>query len=1088
MAIHLPSLDIVKRICAAFERESVRSLDVVGPWGSAKSVIALQTALSRRCSLVFVTSGRIEAENAFEDLCTFAGEDRCGLLPAWEVLPTDIMSPADDIVAERMNTLKRLTTAFERGEAMYVVVPVDSLLQYVVDKERLQKQITNLAVGEERDLEELVARLIQMGYERELMVENRGEISVRGGILDVFPISSELPYRIEFFGDEIESIRRFEPESQRSIASVDAVQILPRSEKGLISRHAELPGGLAPFTAYFPENTLVVVDEPLAVVQEAFALQRQFGDSPFFMKWDDAATHLACFTRMAVAQITHDKPQDVRRLADTFYAISGWTGNIAGFWKQLQTWDLSDFSVVLLCNNTGERKRLLELLEEQGYRPGEQRFDLRIEIGRLAAGFTSPSDRLAVLSEREIFGRHYVRRARRRFEAGMSISTFSELRAGDYVVHSVHGIGRYTGLRRFSGKSGDFLAIQYSGGDMLYVPVTSIDMVQKYIGGEGSVPKVDRLGGVTWARTKKRVKKAIRDMTEELVKLYAARQAQQGHAFSPDTPWQREFEDSFEYDETPDQARAIDEVKADMESPRITDRLVCGDVGYGKTEVALRAAFKAVMDAQQVALLVPTTILAQQHYTTFSERLADYPVKVEMLSRFRDPKEQRQIVEWLNSGEVDIVIGTHRLISKDVHFKKLGLVIIDEEHRFGVAQKEKLKQLRTHVEVLTLTATPIPRTLHLSLSGIRDMSVINTAPNDRLPIHTSIEAYDDALTQEAILRELRREGQTFYLHNRVQTILSVAERIRKLVPSARLGVAHGQMPERQLEKVMSAFIRKEIDVLVCTSIIGSGLDIPNANTIIIDRADRFGLADLYQLRGRVGRYKHRAFAYLLVPGDRVPTEDAQKRLKALEEFSSLGSGFRIAMRDLEIRGCGNILGAQQHGHILAVGYETYMQMVQEAVAEIKGEPLGRRTLPPCDVAVDAYIPEEYVPSEAQKMTLYKRIAGILHAEEARELADELTDRFGKPPAPVRRLLDVMRVLALGADAGAKAIVCGKGNLRVDFEASHRLGKKARGILAETFGRRIAFAWQDHPAITFTLNPDDDPIHAAERLLTAIADT
>jgi transcription-repair coupling factor (superfamily II helicase) len=1087
MTVELSRLDIVTRIRAAFEREGVRSLDVIGPWGSAKPVIAFQTASSLRCSLIFVTSGRIEAENAFEDLCTFAGDEYCALLPAWEVLPTDIMAPADDIVAERMNTLKRLTTAFQRGDAMYVVTPVDSLLQYVVDKERLQKQTLNLAVGEEHDLEDLTNKLIQLGYERELMVENRGEISVRGGILDVFPISSELPYRIEFFGDEIESIRRFEPESQRSVANVDSVQILPRSEKGLISRHAGLPGGLVPFTAYFPENTFVVVDEPLAVVQEAFALQRQFGDSPYFMKWDDAATHLACFRRMALAQISHDKPQDVRRVSDAFHAISGWTGNIASFWKQLQTWDLEGFSVVLLCNNTGERKRLLELLEEQGYRLGEQRFDLRVEIGRLTAGFASPSDRLAVLSEREIFGRHYVRRARRRFEAGMSISTFSELRAGDYVVHAVHGIGRYTGLRRFAGKSGDFLAIQYAGGDMLYVPVTSIDMVQKYIAGEGSVPRTDRLGGVTWARTKKRVKKAIRDMTEELVKLYAARQSQEGHAFAPDTPWQREFEDSFEYDETPDQARAIDEVKLDMESPKIMDRLICGDVGYGKTEVALRAAFKTVMDARQAALLVPTTILAQQHFTTFSERLADYPVKVEMLSRFRDSKEQKQIVELLKSGEVDIIIGTHRLISKDIQFKNLGLVIIDEEHRFGVAQKEKLKQLRTHVDVLILTATPIPRTLHLSLSGIRDMSVINTAPNDRLPIHTSIEAYDDALIQEAILRELRREGQIFYLHNRVQTILSVAERIRKLVPSVRMGVAHGQMHERQLEKVMTAFIRKEIDLLVCTSIIGSGLDIPNANTIIIDRADRFGLADLYQLRGRVGRYKHRAFAYLLVPGDRVPTEDAQKRLKALEEFSSLGSGFRIAMRDLEIRGCGNILGSQQHGHILAVGYQTYMQMVQDAVAEIRGEPVARRTLPPCDVAVDAYIPEEYVPSEAQKMTLYKRIAGLLHTEEARELADELADRFGKPPAPLRRLLDVMRVRALGADVGAKAIVGGKGVVRIDFESSHRIGKKARGILAETFGRRVSFAWQDHPALTFTLNPGDDPVQAAERLLTVIAD-
>jgi transcription-repair coupling factor (superfamily II helicase) len=655
------------------------------------------------------------------------------------------------------------------------------------------------------------------------------------------------------------------------------------------------------------------------------------------------------------------------------------------------------------------------------------------------------------------------------------------------VVHDIHGIGRFTGLRRFAGKSGDFLAVQYAGGDMLYVPVTSIDMIQKYMAGEGATPKVDRLGGATWARTKRRVKKAVRDMTEELVKLYALRQAQEGHAFSPDAPWHYEFEDAFEYDETPDQARSIDEVKADMESPKVMDRLICGDVGYGKTEVALRTAFKAVMDARQVAVLVPTTVLAQQHFTTFSERLADYPVRVEMLSRFQTPKEQKATVERLKSGEVDIVIGTHRLLSKDVEFKSLGLLVIDEEHRFGVAQKEKLKKLRTHVDVLTLPATPIPRTLHLSLSGIRDMSIINTAPNDRLPIHTCIETYDDGLIQEAILRELRRKGQVFYLHNRVQTILSVAEGVQRLAPTARVGVAHGQMPEAQLERMMAAFIRKEIDVLVCTSIIGSGLDIPNANTIIMERADRFGLADLYQLRGRVGRYKHRAFAYLLVPGDRVPTEGAQKRLKALEEFSSLGSGFRIAMRDLEIRGSGNILGAQQHGHIVAVGYETYMQMIQDAVAEIKGQPIVRRILPPFDVAVDAYIPGEYVPSEAQKMTLYKRIAGLLHVEDVREMQDELTDRFGKPPAPVRRLLEVMRVRAHGADVGATAIVAGKDAVTIAFESLHRIGRKVRSALTEQFGRRVTYSWQDHPAITFAPSAGEDPIQAAEALLTAIAE-
>jgi transcription-repair coupling factor (superfamily II helicase) len=1085
MPVDLPPLDIVRRIRDAFTRDAATAIDVVGPWGSAKDVIALQSAFALKRSLLLITAGRVEAENAHEDLCSFAGEEHCALFPAWEVLPSDAMAPSDDIVAERMNTLKRLTAAFEKGEPMYVVAPVDSLLQYVVDQGRLREQILDISVAEEYDLEELVERLVKMGYVRELMVENRGEISVRGGILDIFPISSELPHRIEFFGDEVESIRRFEPETQRSIGNVDSVQVLPRSEKNLISRHATLPGGLVPITAYFPKETLVVLDEPLSIAREAFALQGQYGDSSYFMRWDDATGHLACFTRMSLSQITHDKQPGAVRVEDAFNAISGWSGNISGFWKQLYEWNIAEFSVLLLCNNAGERRRLLELLEEQGYVLGRGSFDLRVEIGRLHSGFVAQTDRIAILSEKEIFGRHYVRRTRRRFEAGLNISSFDELRAGDYVVHTVHGIGRYSGLRRFSGKSGDFLAIQYSSGDMLYVPVTNIDMVQKFVGGEGAVPKVDRLGGATWARTKSRVKKAIRDMTEELVKLYAERETQKGYAFSQDTSWQHEFEDAFEYEETPDQARAIDEVKRDMESTKIMDRLICGDVGFGKTEVALRAAFKAVMDAKQVALLVPTTVLAQQHYTTFSERFADYPIRVEMLSRFRTPAEQRQTIERVNAGKVDVVIGTHRITSKDLQFKNLGLVIIDEEHRFGVAQKEKLKQLRTHVDVLTLTATPIPRTLNLSLTGIRDMSVINTAPNDRLPVHTSIEPYDDALIQEAVLREMRREGQVFYLHNRIQTIMSVADRVRKLVPGARIGVGHGQMLEHELEKVMSAFIRKEIDVLICTTIIGAGIDIPNANTIIIDRADRFGLADLYQLRGRVGRYKHRAFAYLLIPGDRVPTEDAQKRLKALEEFSSLGGGFRIAMRDLEIRGCGDILGSQQHGHILSVGYETYTQMIREAVLEIKGEPVARRTLPPCDIAVDAYIPEAYVPSEIQKMTIYKRIAGVLRVEDARDLSEELADRFGNPPAPVRRLLDVMRARALGADAGAKAISGGKDGIRIEFETSHQLGKKARGMLMETFGHRLSFEWRDAPALAFALNSGDDPIKTVEKILSTI---
>ena len=1086
MGLDLPELGVVRGIAEALSAKGAGPVEIVGPWGSSKTLVAAQAAAGLGAPLLYVTAGRVDAESAHDDLVTFAGEERSLLFPAWEVLPTDAMAPADDIVAERMNTLKQLAAALEQGEVRHVVAPVRALLQRVIPRQRLVGQTLTLAVGEEHDFEALLGKLIQMGYVRELMVEQRGEMSVRGGIFDVFPISSELPYRLEFFGDEIESIRRFEPETQRSIGQVESVQILPRSEKALLASEGDAAGSLAD---YVPGNTVVAFDEPNAIRDEAAAVEAQAGESRFLARWRDVLGGLAGLARLSLAQVAHGRARGATRLTASMGSITGWAGNTGGFWDQLQRWDAEGYTVQLLCNNTGERRRLLELLEEQGYDLTRDAFDLRVGLGRLRAGFVSRPDKLAVLSEREMFGRRYVRRVRRRFEAGTVITAFRDLKAGDYVVHVDHGIGRYVGLRRFSGKAGDFLAIQYAGGDTLYVPVTHIDLRQKYVAAEGAAPKVDKLGGATWRRKKARVKKAVRDMTAELVQLYAAREARDGYAFSTDTPWQAEFEDAFEYEETPDQARAIVDVKRDMEALKPMDRLICGDVGFGKTEVALRAAFKVVMDGKQVAVLVPTTVLAQQHFATFSERMADYPIRVEMLSRFRSPKEQQATVEQLKSGEVDIIIGTHRLISKDIAFKDLGLLVIDEEQRFGVAQKEKLRQLRTTVDILTMTATPIPRTLHFSLMGARDMSLINTAPHDRLPTHTCIETFDEGLIQEAVERELRRQGQVFFLHNRVQTILPVADFVQKLVPTARVAVAHGQMHERDLAEVMQAFVRKEIDVLVCTTIIGSGLDIPNANTIIVNRGHQFGLAELYQLRGRVGRYKHRAFAYLLIPGDRALSEEAQRRLKAIEEFSTLGSGFRLAMRDLEIRGCGNILGAQQSGHIATVGYDTYAQLIQEAVAELRGEPVKRRVLPPFEVAVDAFIPEEYVPSEAQKITLYKRIAGLSSVEDVREMHEELTDRFGRPPNPVRRLLDVMRVRARAAEVGVKRLAATKNAVVLEFGAGRHASRRARNALQEQFGSQLEFAWRDRPSITLRVPPDsaDSPIDAADRLLQAFGE-
>lgn len=1082
----LPTLRVVSQLAALTPKERARGLEIVGPWGSSKRLVAAQFAQAIGASLLYIAPGRLEAEAAAEDLGTFLGEDRVYLLPAWEVLPTDAMAPADDIVAERMFALNALLQAQADGKPVCAVVPVRSFLQRVPNRGRLQRDAVSMRVGEEHDLESIAERLVKLGYDRELMVEQRGQFSVRGGIFDVFPISGELPYRIEFFGDEIESIRRFEPETQRSVDSVQSLQVLPRSEKKLLAEQARESDALDTILEYLEGELVVAVDEPAAVRDEAARIVEQLGGSPFMASWDDVTAELReDATRLSLAQVAHAKTGNALRFTMPTSSMAAWSGNPEGFWGQLERWGIGGYTVQLYCNNAGERARLLELLRERGYDPGALTdFDLRLGIGRLRDGFSSEADRFAVLSEREMFGRKYVRRKRRRFEAGAAITQFSDVQPGDYIVHVEHGIGRYLGLRKFEGKSNEFMAIQYTGNDIVYVPVTHVDQIQKYVASGGAVPKMDRIGGSSWSKKKAKVKEAVRAMAEELVKLYATRELHPGHAFEADGHFQQEFEDGFEYDETPDQLRAAGEIKRDMELAKPMERLLCGDVGFGKTEVAIRAAFKAVMEKKQVAVLVPTTVLAEQHYLTFQERLADYPVKVEMLSRFRSPQEQRQIVHALRDGTIDIVIGTHRLTSGDIQFKDLGLVILDEEQRFGVKQKEKLKKLKTNVDVLSLTATPIPRTLHLSLSGVRDMSVINTAPNDRLPIHTCIEVYDENLVREAIRRELAREGQVFYLHNRVQTIDSVAARLKKLVPEARIAIAHGQMAEGELEDVMTAFVRDQYDVLVCTTIIGSGLDIPNANTIIIDRADMFGLGELYQIRGRVGRYKHRAFAYLLIPDDRAITPEAQKRLKALEEFSTLGSGFRIALRDLEIRGAGNLLGAQQSGHIETVGYETYQELIAEAVAELKGRPVDHRYLPPFEITTDASIPNSYIELESQKITLYKRITGVHTVAEVDDLQGELKDRFGDPPRPVRRLLDVMRARALGGEVGAVKLAATRDTLTLTFPIDHEFEPKQLNGLRAKYGDRLEVVRAKATALVLALN-GDDPVETAKAVVAGL---
>lgn len=1082
--MNLSEITCIKPIVKAIQNHPRAEIELAGGWGASKTLAALQTVQHLDRALLIIAPTRIDAEAIFDDLATFAGEEHCLMFPAWEVLPDDTMSPADDIVAERMNALERLNDVRDAKTPIYVVAPVRSFMQHVIARKQLRDNSMRITCGETAPMEDVIEKLIRLGYTREPMVEQRGEFSVRGGILDIFPISAELPFRIEYFDDDIESMRLFEPETQRSVTRVESMRVPPRSEKAGLNR-SQKERALETLASYLPGNTIVALDEPLAIAEQAARVASQCADSPFFMDWEKARTCLEHFPRLSLTQMPRRDTTAVARLTMHTSSVESYAGHPEAFWDQLRDWELEGCFVRIFCVNPGEQRRFLELLGEHGYRLDKDSSPVSVEVGRLRAGFASHTDKLVLISEREIFGRHYVRRKRRRFEAGAALTQYGDLRAGDFVVHELHGIGRYQGLRQFPGRSGDYLAVHYAGGDTIYVPATHLDQLQKYLGGDGAMPKIDKLGGASWARTKQKVKRAVREMTEELLKLYAVRENRDGYAFSADTPWQVEFEDAFEYEETPDQQRAINDVKRDMESLRPMDRLLCGDVGFGKTEVAIRAAFKAIMEKKQVALLAPTTVLVQQHYNTFRERFADYPIRVEVLNRFRSPKDIQETISRLKSGETDIVIGTHRLISKDVNFHDLGLVVIDEEQRFGVRHKERLKQMRTFVDVLTMSATPIPRTLHFSLVGIRDMSLINTAPNDRLPIHTCIEAWDKNVIREAIERELSRQGQIYFLHNRVQTIDRVVSFIHQLVPQARVGLGHGQMHKHELEEVMTAFVNQEIDVLVCTTIIASGIDIPNANTIIVDRADQFGLSQLYQIRGRVGRYKHRAFAYMLVPGDRALTEDAQLRLKALEDFSALGSGFRVAMRDLEIRGAGDLLGADQTGHIASVGYETYKDLIAEAVAEAQGKPLRRRNLPPFEIAAEAYIPDAYVQSAPQKITLYRRIAGATSIEEIEELKQELKDRFGPIPKPTQRLLQIMETRALAVEIRAVSIEAGAKSVMVRLETADALAPAAQSQLRSIYGNALQYAWSDKPAVTITPDKTDAPLSAAYRLVKTL---
>ena len=925
--------------------------------------------------------------------------------------------------AERAVICRRLAA----GEPVVVVVTPAALDAELAAPRDFATRTLRLAVGDSLDRELLLEALEHAGYERADTVVAVGQWSLRGGIVDVFSPSHASPARLEFLGDEIESIRLFDPTSQRSSAPLDELLALP-----LVTQGEAAPARL---TDYVPAAAPIVVDVPRV-------LDATREDAPASPPLRERLAGRQLVELSLVAGTSSAPagplPEAVELTLET-QAVPQFGGRFGELAGELGRWRGEGFRIRLVASDERQVEHLRQILREHELEvlpaatlDGDA--PLAIVVGDLSAGFSIAALGVMVLTEAEIFGARRRLLRRPKYQRGAALTAFTDLAIGDVVVHEDHGLGRYLGLKTMTvgDRDGDFLVLEYAEGSQLFLPVERLDLVSKYLGADAGVVRLDRLGGASWPRVKESVRAALRQMAEELLRLYAQRAVAEGHASSLDTPWQREFEAAFRFEETPDQLRAIEEVKRDMESRRPMDRLVAGDVGYGKTEVALRAAFKVVADGLQVALLVPTTVLAQQHWATFADRFAPFPARVELLSRFRSPKEQKAVIEGLRQGTVDVVIGTHRLLSKDVAFKHLGLLIVDEEHRFGVAHKERVKQLRASVDVLALTATPIPRTLYMSLSGVRDMSVIETPPLDRLPIETIIRRFSKAVIKEALERELERGGQVFFVHNRVQSLPSVARFIQELVPAGRVIMAHGQMKERELEATMVKFVSGQADVLVSTAIVESGLDIPATNTIVVNRADRFGLAQLYQLRGRVGRERQQAYAYLLVPADGRVDELAQRRLRALQEFTELGSGLKLALRDLEIRGGGNLLGAAQHGHIAAVGFDLYAKLLAEAVRELKGEPPAERVEPMINVAAEGFLSDDYVPEVNQRLAFYKRLAGLVGDTEVEHLRAELVDRFGPLPTEAAQLLDIVRLRVAARRLGVEKLEAGEGVALVTF--------------------------------------------------------
>lgn len=981
----------------------------------------VHTALAlpeKPCRLLILSYNEVRARQIWEDAQTFSDREPW-LYPARDLLFSQADVRGNLLSRQRMSCLRAL---LEEAQGCFVST-IDALLCRLDAPSSLKGRLIHLHPGMIIKPEDLIHRLVDMGYEREAITRMPGDFSLRGGILDVFPLTRENPIRIEFFDDEIDSLRYFDSETQRSLENISEAILYPLDERG------DESGCLLD---YFSPEDLIILDEPERMEEKAEAVTAEYQESALRrLDKGESITLLSLFepgelwprltrprTLIATGLPYRGRPVMAEQgFSLSVKAIHSYGGNLDLLMSDLAKMQRGGYRLLLLAGSRSRAERLAAQLTEynlnafssgdpeKGPEPGQ----IQVSWGNIHKSFEYPELKLALISEGDLFGRRRGRSKKNYSRGGRRIIGLSELSVGDYVIHEDHGLGIFQGVEQkiVDNISRDYLKISYRDGGNLFAPVSQMDKIEKYASRDAeSPPQLNRLGGAEWQATKTRVKKAVNEIAKDLVELYAARQRIQGYPFSPDSLWQKEFEEQFPFEETEDQLRAIQAVKEDMESLKIMDRLICGDVGFGKTEIAIRAAFKAVQDSKQVAYLVPTTILAQQHYDSFRERMKEYPVRVGLLSRFRTGAEQKKLVADLKRGAIDIVIGTHRLLSNDVGFKDLGLLIIDEEQRFGVSDKEKLKKLRERVDVISLTATPIPRTLHMSLIGIREMSTLKDPPMDRLPIQTYISEYNDEIVREAVARELARGGQVYYICSKIKNIENITARIQDLLPDAVVTYAHGRMPERELEQIMFDFVKGDIDVLVSTTIVETGLDIPNVNTIIIQDSDRFGLAQLYQLRGRVGRSSRTAYAFLLYRGGRILKEVAEKRLSAIRDFTELGSGVRISLRDLELRGSGNLLGTAQHGHMEAVGYELYAKLLGEAVSREKGDGESLRFDTTMDIPLDAHIPAAYIPNESQKLDIYRRIAEIASQADYEDVLDELIDRFGDIPRPVDQLLKI----------------------------------------------------------------------------------